>query len=469
MRALENSSEGDLSVRLSDVAGQGIILTTDYSGSGQAEFSFGSISQALSSRGAAPKMTAFRCGDVQPFCRRVLLAHEGGMQPQCVFGDMMVRMPGTMKAQFENLQQKYNDMMARRVEIGSASFDDVGRQFAQECKSIYARDREGTSACDLKAFCYKCRRMCPVFPDRTAYAPGSLIGSMAGPNCTPWSAMGSKRGWLSAASMPFFEYAREILMFDYDFVIIECTRTFDLTLCEMLFGDIYDIKDATFSAEELGFAQLRWRKYTVMLRRTSLRWNFEFNKDNFLKIFGRKRQLTASSHFRAPPEEVAQEIHRLAAARFLPDQAPNGQPWPFISVLAPTHKRILDNYMDMAQDKGIDVHTRDITFDLQQHAHFNKVRNQTSLRALLRRSIVWSTLIGRTLIPKEHLEVQGIPVFASVAQAPFHRLLKKQLPPAKLRALAGNAMHSGVAGAVLMFALSCSHPTPAAARDHDGL
>ena len=105
MRALENSSEGDLSVRLSDVAGQGIILTTDYSGSGQAEFSFGSISQALSSRGAAPKMTAFRCGDVQPFCRRVLLAHEGGMQPQCVFGDMMARMPGTMKAQSGNFSR----------------------------------------------------------------------------------------------------------------------------------------------------------------------------------------------------------------------------------------------------------------------------------------------------------------------------------------------------------------------------
>ena len=91
MRALENSSEGDISVRLSDFASRGIILTTDYSGSGQAEFSFGNISGALSSRGISPKMTAFRCGDVQPFCRRVLLAHDGGMQPQCVFGDMMDR------------------------------------------------------------------------------------------------------------------------------------------------------------------------------------------------------------------------------------------------------------------------------------------------------------------------------------------------------------------------------------------
>ena len=80
---------------------------------------------------------------------------------------------------------------------------------------------------------------------------------------------------------------------------------------------------------------------------------------------------------------------------------------------------------------------------------------------LLRRSLVWSQRHKRPLIGKEHLIVMGIPTFSREMAGDFEVPwldTMGQFDDCTLKAFAGNAVHSMIAGALSLWALCCFVP-----------
>ena len=80
---------------------------------------------------------------------------------------------------------------------------------------------------------------------------------------------------------------------------------------------------------------------------------------------------------------------------------------------------------------------------------------------LLRRSLVWSQRHKRPLIGKEHLVVMGMPAFSREmsgdVEMPWLDAMG-QFEDSTLKAFAGNAVHSMIAGALSLWALCCFVP-----------
>ena len=72
---------------------------------------------------------------------------------------------------------------------------------------------------------------------------------------------------------------------------------------------------------------------------------------------------------------------------------------------------------------------------------------QDRIPALLRKGRIWSFKHDRLLIPQEHLAVMGIKISDTVASS---------LSNAKVLSVAGNAMHKGAIGAIVLYTLCCT-------------
>jgi hypothetical protein len=90
-----------------------------------------------------------------------------------------------------------------------------------------------------------------------------------------------------------------------------------------------------------------------------------------------------------------------------------------------------------------------------------------TLGCLLTKSSFWCHEVQRELIPKESLQVMGLPVFANVVKTcgwggPLARAFAEgQMGHRHLRRLAGNGMHMPSIGAALLWALCNLKPDPA--------
>ena len=83
--------------------GDGIVLTSDYSGMGGAEEAMRLVAEALARKyNSAGKPVRFaRSGDKSMSCRRVLAAHTGDCTPTCITGDILERLPKRMRRRLE--------------------------------------------------------------------------------------------------------------------------------------------------------------------------------------------------------------------------------------------------------------------------------------------------------------------------------------------------------------------------------
>jgi hypothetical protein len=77
---------------------------------------------------------------------------------------------------------------------------------------------------------------------------------------------------------------------------------------------------------------------------------------------------------------------------------------------------------------------------------------------LLRGSVLWSQLELRPLLGEEHLCIQGVPAVANGRFRPSWGDLLPSLSQKELRALAGNSIHSMIAGALTLWVLAAYVP-----------
>ena len=79
---------------------------------------------------------------------------------------------------------------------------------------------------------------------------------------------------------------------------------------------------------------------------------------------------------------------------------------------------------------------------------------------LLRSSSLWSSVLRRLLIPLEHIEIQGYPVYGFGEENYFAADELRHLTAVEIKSLSGNGIHSGCAGSVLAFGLASCIPHP---------
>ena len=144
----------------------------------------------------------------------------------------------------------------------------------------------------------------------------------------------------------------------------------------------------------------------------------------------------------------------LAAARHLPARRPDGSPWKYRTVLPPHIGRLLDAHMDTLG--GIDKKdSANLFFDISQKPDYRKKTRGKVLLALMQKTLLFNVGHERCLLPEEHLEVMGWPAFAprgSTHCLPWPEALPS-MSSAAIRSVAGNGMHLGALGSVLMYLL----------------
>ena len=163
-------------------------------------------------------------------------------------------------------------------------------------------------------------------------------GCVAGINCYDWSTMGGIQGWLGESTMIFFQFVRECLEADYDWIILECTQRFDLQGLRCLEAK-YMCVCLHISPQQLGFPANRPRKYMLLTHRARLAWLPCIEEIGhtaaFQKLFHRRVMLYGDELLRAPL--VAQNIfaEQMIQQRGLPAQRGSGRPWRVYQLLGP--------------------------------------------------------------------------------------------------------------------------------------
>ena len=287
---------------------EGLTITTDYSGTGAAEFAVLEILAALQRRGHSLDKRSVRvasASDIKRVCQQIVVESHPEAEPGCVFGDLLQRLPEQLLQDITRRQLHYNKLAARVAmsanDISQQQMDAFGSEFFQEVVTVLieATLPEETPSC----YCFKHDNNCRWLPPPRRHS-GEVYGNISGVSCIPWSAFGSKDGWLSESSLPFFAWAFSMRHGNFDFIVIENTPQFDECVAKSMFSDIYTIDAIIFCPSEVGFPVSRPRKYVVMLRRAALRWARPFNRHEFLATFGRDLRMHAADYYRAEERVV---------------------------------------------------------------------------------------------------------------------------------------------------------------------
>ena len=294
----------------------------------------------------------------------------------------------------------------------------------------------------------------------------------------------------------------ERLLADDDIIIMECTPRFDLDLgLRRSLGHKYDVHPLVFSPSDLGFPLRRQRLYALLLRRGRVSAPPDQDmRELFWSLFPRRTLLPGCAFFRAPDEPVDALRRRMAANRRLAPTQADGSPWPFQALLPPGlehHKRMhrqqaqtlatasggppdatcgaqpdLEERRPARKRKAggeqtwgcrADCH-RQLCVDIAHAPPFAGPSRE--LPTLCRNSVVWSFGHRRPMLGTEKWEAMGLPVWSPECRFPhpWKTLVPgmamgrqgRTLSNHALGALAGNAMHLGAVGAVLLWALGCT-------------
>ena len=125
-------------------------------------------------------------------------------------------------------------------------------------------------------------------------------------------------------------------------------------------------------------------------------------------------------------------------------------------MLPPHIGRLLDANMDTLG--GIDKKdSANLFFDVSQKPDYMKKTIEKGIAGLdaNKKTLLFNVGHERCLLPEEHLEVMGWPAFAPRGSAhclPWPEALRS-MSSAAIRSVAGNGMHLGALGSVLMYLL----------------
>ena len=299
----------------------GVVLTTDYSGSGTAELAMAMIGMGLADvdmalsneKIAMPWCKYYRACDSDDVCRYVVSKHTPDTRPVHIMDDMLKRVDaGTRELMGRWLTQalkKFQDAAAQGHRRRSVLVELHGRKFA---KKVWAHLE--TIEVEQTAPCHSCNDNCKVHPSSEERA-GRRYMNASGNVCVPWSSLGSRMGWLHEATLVFLVWLKDIIEALPDVVAQECVCNFDSELMNELIQDKYLQQSCTTCPSMFGLPVHRRRKYSICIRKDLLVFDVPW-PPGFLTSFFRREVLTSAKiYFRAPQSIVEKHLCALADKR----------------------------------------------------------------------------------------------------------------------------------------------------------
>jgi site-specific DNA-cytosine methylase len=336
-----------------------------------------------------------------------------------------------------------NEMVAQRL---SASCGDI----LVEMKALLPPT--------TKADCELCGKKCALFPhlhpETKAAHEGRVTIKSIGLLCQPFSNMGSKQGILDPRYMVTLQLALELLVGEYDALIIENNQLFRASLVlEPLIGSKYTIAELPCSSSDFGAQAERNRKYHICLNRKGklvLPDEVNFDKDGLKTIFGCPPVLDPEEYFKVEPQnEIDAMVEGLRKATHLPKNGPDGKPWTYEHVMSRANYRRMSDIRSARQLMGTKMYANiDQTNDYANAS--------MRIPALLRRTYLFSFNLRRCLTAPGHLQVMGLSLFDKGRHpSPLRGFLLGSSRPKDtvMKSLAGNAYSKSQAMAVLLYLL----------------
>ena len=288
--------------------------------------------------------------------------------------------------------------------------------------------------------------------------------------------MGSRRGWFGSSTLPFLQWLSERLQFGEDAVIAENTLQFDLASLQEMVASHFTVDVLRVSPSLVGEPVERQRLYIIFLKRGKRQWSrrlvSECEKENkslqeyFESIFARRVSMLPDEKFRAPAEAVRSAIKKMEESQRLPPTTSSGKPWScFQACTAAVRAKIVAHTQALKDKIGPEAMQdpevlRNWTCNLAQHPEYMGPTSGT-IPAMLQKTELWLFAKKRLALPKEHLEVQGFNLWGQGPYVSHMRGALDKLKDARLKSLAGNAMHVHVLATVVGFVLACTEPEPA--------
>ena len=207
----------------------------------------------------------------------------------------------------------------------------------------------------------------------------------------------------------------------------------------------------------------RPRTYASLVLKSWACWTG--SEDHYNTVFQKQLNADANAYFVADDQQIRDEFASMAERRgcSMPKHIPVNE-LDFQSVMTPgmedrckEHQKL--SLLKLNQDDE-EVYVADVE---QNTTHYN---GGPVLGSLVTHGCLFNFKLGRPLVPKEHLWVQGLPVlgeprkFATFVSCVQPLLDNDQLSRKDIKQLAGNAMHCPTVTSVICYALCKAIPHP---------
>jgi len=416
-----------------------LAVHSSFSGQGCPEQALAMLRNA--DRRDCPAPILHRCCDIAPTCRSILQAFPDHHKCRHIMQDLLHHVP---KASIDNMTYLLSCARAE-VQGRTQAGQDKRQCFDSVCERVLADLRAVLKDVDLDNPRTPCDCHhgdgCPWWNEEA-----ELSLEVAGTICVAWSLMGAKQGWLSNTCIPFFIWFELVIRRQPDIVVHECTPRFAWQFFEREVGHIYHVQTALLSPTDFGIPSARERRWTLLLKTSSVVPTKSLDSEEFRQMFFRKVMVPGSIYFDAvPAKEMAVYIKELAAARGQPPQNAHGMPWTMREVLPPGHATRLLEWESQAKAKGLSL----AMFDIEQH--FSHTGSFSSVWPTMLRNSTIASVEGKVAAPLGHFAPLGIDLFGEACLIPLD--FAKTLSSRVLKSVCGNAMHLAVVGTVLAWTL----------------
>eukprot|EP00438_Fugacium_kawagutii_P018544 Skav204349 [mRNA] locus=scaffold3936:119677:121146:+ [translate_table: standard] len=389
----------------------GLLMTTDYSGSGSPEEAFNLILEVNGENIPENMIHAcLRAGDQASHCRDILMHHKGCFQPRCVHGDILERCSLRSQDKMKKVLADHFEcakLESKRVKR-SIAFADFGYRAAKSI-SKFMLDVDGVCPRSIEAHRDVHGQKCPVIPRKPLGFSG-LRWHFAGINCYDWNTMGFQYLWLGQGTKPFKQWLRERLLALEDVLVVECVWGFDSDKTAEFLEEYYSMTVLRISPTLFGEPVERQRKYMLLLKKDKLAWLECVALDvqqAFDRLFARAIRMLGEQKFRSPKVDTVHHLASQIEKRRMPACSRTGKPWSFFQVASKAVQRsINDHERALCNRCGTNTPKEAWIANLAQNADYMPA-TQYFVPALLRSSRLW--LCGRKRWPltMELFELQG--------------------------------------------------------------
>ena len=232
-------------------------LTSSYSGVGFAEAGLQLMARALRHHTLFEvAVTSYSQSELNQDCQTALTGEH-------VFQDLLSRVSHEVLQELTRMQEeKLMKLKNSSTPKCPVLKKDLSDEFFQEAVAFL--DSTPDEAWKPQAFCKTCKKQCAWAPSLPNTDPSVLHiwAEVAGNTCTPWSARGSKLGWLDKVSLAalIWGWSLKRLATPPDLIVNECTP---LWPGEIFFEALFKtalIESAKFSPVDLG----TWKRLCLL-------------------------------------------------------------------------------------------------------------------------------------------------------------------------------------------------------------